>query len=119
MTLGEYIEFLKKYNPDDGVVCGFGEPNSWRGSYDELCFYPSRHVTIGWMLKEAESANGAIYNGYKGGQYKMDLDTPVNFESNFKDYSGGDFVAKNMLRLMFGDGFVDDLDDLDDLDDFE
>lgn len=76
-TLGILIDWLKTQNPKLVVKDGFGSPHSDRGSYDELAFTPKDEATIGEMLRQAKSAVGKTFTGWKGGDYKMDLDTPV------------------------------------------
>lgn len=71
MTLGELIQELKQMNPDAVVTHGFGEPRSYRGSYDELAFEPKERANIGDMLGYAEYALGRTFEGYKGGSYEM------------------------------------------------
>lgn len=77
MTLGELIEQLKEADPDWIIQDGFGSPHSDRGSYANLAFAPAENVTVGSMLKYAESAVGKIFTGWKGGDFKMGLYTEV------------------------------------------
>lgn len=81
MKLGALIELLQKYPVSRKVRRGFGNPHSWRGSYDELAFEPIHDTTVGEMLEAAKSAVGTTYHGWKGGEYKMILDTYVNIDS--------------------------------------
>jgi hypothetical protein len=76
-TLGDLIEFLKTMNPEIIVKDGFGHPHSDRGNYDELAFDPMPESKIRDMLENAESAVGKTFDGWKGGEYIMDLGTPV------------------------------------------
>ena len=62
---------------------------SWRGSYDELTLHEgwdewngngydrSPPLTVAQLLEEAKNANGATFEGYKGGDFRMALHTPV------------------------------------------
>lgn len=84
MKLKHVIEMLEKYPSDRKVANGFGNPHSWRGSYDELAFEPVTDTTVGRMLADAKSAIGEVYQGWKGGDYLMGLETSVNI-----DYQGG------------------------------
>ena len=77
MNLGELIDQLKKYNPDTKVKLGFGYPHSYRGYYECLAFEPVENTTIGEMLKHAESSLGKTFEGWKGGDFKMDERTTV------------------------------------------
>lgn len=72
MTLNELIEHLEKLPPANIVKHGFGEPMSYRGYYNDLAFEPASDVTIDSMIEHARSADGAVFNGYKGGEYRMD-----------------------------------------------
>lgn len=80
MKLKHVIEMLEKFPSDRQVANGFGNPHSWRGSYDELAFEPVENATVGRMLEDAKSAVGATYEGWKGGEFLMTLDTPVNID---------------------------------------
>ncbi len=75
MSLGEIIDELKVRDYGAVLQVGFGEPDSYRGYYECLMFKPKQDVKIGDMLGDCQKANGATYEGYKGGEYTMDLDT--------------------------------------------
>lgn len=77
MTLGDLIQALEAADPNRLCPLGFRNPHSYRGYYDELAFEPRRDVLVSDMLSDARSAVGATYCGWKGGEYKMDLFTPV------------------------------------------
>ena len=89
-TLGELIDALESLggvDDDCDIFLDFGPTpmclGSWRGSYDEL----SLEWTQEWkweermqfpkFLQELKSAVGRTFTGYKGGDYRMDRDTPV------------------------------------------
>ncbi len=76
-TLGDLIDFLETQHKGKGIRFGFSDPHSDRGSYEELAFCEKENTTIGEMLEAAEMANGATYEGWKGGEYTMDRSTPV------------------------------------------
>lgn len=76
MTLEQLIDELEKYDLNIVVKHGFTNPHSYRGYYDQLAFEPASNVSVGFMLSCAESALGAIFEGWKGGDYMMDEDTP-------------------------------------------
>jgi hypothetical protein len=75
--LRDLITFLETQDPESTVKDGFGEPHSDRGSYDELAFDPKPEAKIEDMLRYAKGAVGETFEGWKGGDYTMDLDTPV------------------------------------------
>ena len=70
-TLGEIITYLRTLPREQHVPHGFGEPQSYRGYYEDLAFEPVADTTVGAMLDAAESALGKTFTGYKGGEFKM------------------------------------------------
>ena len=76
-TLGDLINWLKLKDPVGVVADGFGEPHSDRGDYSELAFDPKETAKICDMLQHAQSAVGARFTGWKGGEFVMSLHTPV------------------------------------------
>jgi len=72
MILIDLINWLKDQDQDTIVEDGFGEPNSYRGSYQDLSFEPVKKTTIGEMLHHAQFALGRTFCGWKGGEYIMD-----------------------------------------------
>lgn len=77
MTLGDLIDELRKHDPAKRVPDGFARPHSYRGYYECLAFEPAKGVTVGSMLEAAVSADGATYQGYKGGDFRMGKYTDV------------------------------------------
>jgi len=77
MTLGEMIDVLSALDPNRKVV-GLGALDSYRGYYSDLAFEPDDGGrTVSDLLQECQSAVGKAFEGYKGGEYVMDLDTPL------------------------------------------
>jgi hypothetical protein len=93
LTIGETITALKaaEYNDDADVRFDFGyfvpcKAQSYRGFYDQLAlgFSEDRRADSGWLLRtpnaviqELEQAIGQTYEGYKGGDFVMRVDTPL------------------------------------------
>lgn len=96
MTLGELIEALKTMNPDAAVSHGFGKPHSYRGYYDDLSFEPQEQARVGDMLRFAESALGAKFCGYKGGEYQMD-EYATCWIAEYGDNSG-DGISRQLVE---------------------
>lgn len=71
MNLIEIIKLLKSYPLDKVAELGIGEPCSWRGDYSELAFIEAKNITVGDMLRNAESALGDTFTGWKGGEFTM------------------------------------------------
>lgn len=86
ISLGELIALLEARPADNDVsfdFCGLmpGSVGSYRGYYDHLALdYHSdysKRPTVADLLAELRGAVGKIYEGYKGGDFRMDESTPV------------------------------------------
>lgn len=97
MTLGELITALEAADPTLVVADGFTRPHSYRGYYNELAFEPAANVTVGQMLADAQSALGATYQGWKGGDYTMDEHTDCWIA---EQGSTGDTIGPLLIHLM-------------------
>jgi len=100
MYLHELIEELSKHDPAKAVPNGFDGPHSYRGYYDELAFEPCGETTVRAMLAVAQSAIGASYTGWKGGEFTMNDWTPVHlaFEGDT-----GQSLGHTLLGYMLGE----------------
>lgn len=101
MQLQRLIEWLEKMNqehPDGIVPCGFDEPDSWRGNYEDLAFYPKDNAKISEMLKHAVSAMGNTFTGYKGGEFKMDEYTEC-WIAKYGEFTDSDCIGKTLLKM--------------------
>lgn len=65
------------------------EFSCYRGYYDHLClsYTTGSPVTVDHLLTLCRDADGATHEGYKGGEYKMDKDTPVWVAEDYGDCS--------------------------------
>lgn len=84
MTIGNLISVLASVNGDavvrfDNEELGSpGDLASYRGYYSDLSFSPSVHsVTVKDLMNVAKSVEGTTLQGYKGGDFYMDSDTPL------------------------------------------
>lgn len=77
MTLGELIKTLESAPPETKVRRGLGSAHSDRGSYENLAFEPFENTTVAAMLIIAKAAVGMVFNGWKGGEYRMSLSTEI------------------------------------------
>jgi hypothetical protein len=92
-NLGNLIDDLKQYK-DDFLEVEFDDGTiptdfmSWRGSYCELALgYKFEGIChISELFRKAFNSNGSIYVGYKGGDFTMDLDTPIH-QANYGEVS--------------------------------
>ncbi|MDR0532523.1 MAG: hypothetical protein LBH01_01055 [Verrucomicrobiales bacterium] len=99
MTLIELIYRLEREAAGRVLEQGFGNPHSYRGNYAELAFEPRAGVSIGDMLAAARSAVGAVFQGYKGGHYRMSELTQVWLASRSEC---GEPVTATGLEVMLG-----------------
>lgn len=92
LSLGDVIDALRDIEDKgkpirmDFSYDGPGKLNSYRGYYDHLALTgleAGRKVSD--VLNDAEAAVGKTYSGYKGGDYRMDRDTPMWFASSQGD----------------------------------
>lgn len=104
LTLGELIALLKdiplEYSDEPVTVSfdfGTAHPaglSSWRGSYDELAInynlggYDNNnadqfaHTDLKDFMEELRAADGKVYEGWKGGDFVMSLNTPLWVANN-------------------------------------
>jgi len=95
MNLGEYISILEKIKNSRMVVpTGLGKCDSWRGSYDELCFSPIKNISIHDMLANAKNALKKTFYGYKGGEYTMSPFTEIHIEPDSCSWTDGEYAAQ-------------------------
>jgi hypothetical protein len=104
MTIGEVIAALETAKQDATVCFGFGyvyptTVRSWRGIYAEAALgfeggdYGSGHPKVSEVLAELrQSIDGRTYEGWKGGTYKYDKDTPLHVD-NRGNSSDTDIIA--------------------------
>ncbi len=70
MTLIELINVLQIL-PSDLQISGLEKPHSYRGDYCQLGLEPTGMRTVAEVLEVLEEALESVYEGYKGGEYKM------------------------------------------------
>ena len=100
MNLGKLIEELRNADPDYIAPIGFAAPRSYRGYYEDVAFKPAENVSVASMLRHAESALGATFEGYKGGKYTMGERTTC-WISNYGE-SGGDCIGSVLVAYLTG-----------------
>jgi hypothetical protein len=94
ITLGEFIAELEKRPQDQSIQYDFGgliptHVGSWRGVYAHLAlgwedYYQRQkrkpkleHPTVGEIVAILKAAIGETFTGWKGGEFVMDIHTPV------------------------------------------
>src|SRR3990167_10281820 len=102
MTLGELIKRLEMEPPKKVIRSGFGSPHSYRGFYEDLAFVPMQEgISVEVILKMAKDALGKTFQGYKGGDFKMDENTDVWLA----EYGGlGEALTPHSLECILNHG---------------
>lgn len=81
LTLKQAIEALSKVDPATPVLFSHGGApgtvHSYRGYYSDLAFSSVGASTVEAVLSDLRSALDNTYEGYKGGEFVMDEDTPL------------------------------------------
>lgn len=92
MILEELKNRIESY-PSEVMDFCLSEPFSWRGSYDEVCFSLNTTETSKKdNLKMINKALKETFHGWKGGEYRYNKNTTVNFEESRNAYSDGYYL---------------------------
>lgn len=75
MILEDLIKALAAADQRLILPDGFHRPHSHRADYSDLAFEPAQDISVADMLAAAKSADGATFEGWKGGDYEMDGDS--------------------------------------------
>lgn len=99
VSLGDLIDYLKVVDQNSHIefdFCGVepaiterGGVHSYRGFYDHLAIgwrHGQYECTVERLLAKLVDAVGGEFTGYKGGEYRMTVKTPV-WVDNIGDYS--------------------------------
>jgi hypothetical protein len=101
INLGEYIALLEDQDLDLMMPIGFSQPHSYRGIYEELAFVITYRIKIGEMLDVAKGCVGQVFQGYKGGDFRMGEYTTVNYQMyEYAVYDGAE-IDYLLMRLLF------------------
>lgn len=96
MLLGDFADIFLNMKDNYFVFeDAFSSAHSYRGYYDELAFEPASNVSLAEIKREINKAFNESFEGYKGGEYKYDSDTPVHLAcyGSAVDGSGQAFSA--------------------------
>lgn len=103
MTLGELKNRFEQMEKGKILAYKLSEPFSWRGIYDEVAFeILEEDSTREENLEEIEKALIEEFRGYKGGEFKYDLDTEIHFEYNSSSYTDGGY-SRNLIQRIKGE----------------
>lgn len=89
------------------------EPFSWRGIYAECAFEILKESsTKKENLEQIKKALKEEFEGYKGGDFRYDLDTEVHFETDYGSYTDGGYskrLIEEIKREKAYDSFEEEL----------
>lgn len=112
MLLSQWIDILSE--ADQNIVCklGIGDAGSWRGDYSQIAFETVSNISVQTMLEEALDLCGSTHQGYKGGEYVMTDETPINIDK-YGECSSGDAMRDLLYKLGDEDAYILSRDELD------
>lgn len=100
MNLQDFRDYIAKFPSGHNFEYGISEPFSWRGLYAEVAFsiekFPMKRETI---LNRIDMCLDRTFIGYKGGEFKYDWNTPVNFEDGYNEYTNGAYVDNWIFEI--------------------
>ena len=77
-AIGQAEHALVSFQTEDGRQWGAGDAISYRGYYSDLAIEPMAELSsTGDLMMTLMAVQGNTLEGYKGGDYLMDDDTPV------------------------------------------
>lgn len=101
MNLGELKKYIKSFPDGTRFEYSLSDPFSWRGSYDEVAFSIEEvSATKEELLEKITKAFTQEFCGYKGGDYRYNGQTPVNFEADESSYSDGGYVEDQISKIL-------------------
>lgn len=94
-------EFLEVEFDDGSIPTNF---DSWRGNYCELAlnYEKDSDCYSSDLYRKSFNANGSMFVGYKGGDFIMDLDTPIhqaNYGETGVKYDNRVYVLKKIIGI--------------------
>ena len=92
LTIGEVLDAIKGVDDELTVLFAFGgvhptTVDSWRGIYSEAAIgfspgdYGDPRRTVGEFRKELNNALNSSFDGWKGGEYTYERNTPLHVDN--------------------------------------
>lgn len=101
MNLGELKKYIESFPDGTRLEYSLSEPFSWRGVYAEVAFsIKDKQCTKEELLAKIEMALSDEFYGYKGGDFRYDEHTPVNFEEDCGSYTDGGYTEKKISEIL-------------------
>ena len=100
MNLVDFKNYISEFSNGAKFEFSISYPFSWRGSYDEVAFEITQTESAKEQILEMiEKAYTEKFYGYKGGEYRYDDYTPVNFEEDTSRYTDGEYCANWISKI--------------------
>lgn len=110
ISLGALIDALAECKQDADVYFDFcylapDGVRSYRGYYDHLAigYREEGNVRVSELLGELRAAEGKIFTGYKGGDYRMSRETPM-WAANYG--RSGSTAIVGVYRTDYGTAYI-------------
>lgn len=92
MNLGEFKKHIESFPNGHVFNYGISEPFSWRGVYAEVAFsIVKKETSREDIVAKIEAALTDEFEGWKGGKYRYNEYTSVNFEETQRNWSDGEY----------------------------
>lgn len=104
-TIGKLLLTLKNEEKETVVIGVSSKGDSYRGYYTDFALYPGNTTVEELQVYLEDSILGKTFEGYKGGDYVMDEDTPI-WCADYGNCGKPIVAAKNIngdLHIIFGE----------------
>jgi hypothetical protein len=100
MNLVDFKNYIDEFPSETKFEFSISYPFSWRGSYDGVAFkIIQNESTKEEILEMINKAYSEKFYGYKGGEYRFDDYTPINFEEDSRKYTDGGYCADWIAKI--------------------
>lgn len=100
MKLGEFKTYIESLPDNAQFDYSISEPFSWRGAYNEVAFsIKKERSSKEEVLRRINLAYTETFTGYKGGKYRYNDQTDINFESDYGAYTDKVYVSTMISKI--------------------
>lgn len=111
MELGRLKNHFEQMETGKVLDYKLSNPFSWRGVYAECAFeILKENSTKEENLEQIEKALTEEFGGYKGGEFRYNLDTEVHFETDCGSYTDGGY-SKRLIEEIKGEKAYDSFEE--------
>ncbi len=111
MELGKLKNHFEQMESGKVLDYKLSEPFSWRGVYAECAFEVLKESsTKEENLEQIEKALSESFQGYKGGDFRYNIDTEIHFEYDNGSYTEGGY-SKRLIEEIKGEKAYDSFEE--------